>query len=376
MAANITSNLASWSATAASNQPDTSDTADIVADLQAIQAAVRRYTRNVATPMSSSSTVDLSTADGDYVSITGTTTITALGTVSAGMRFLLVFAGALTFTHNGTSLILPGATNITTAAGDVAWVESLGSGNWKCLFFASGSGYQPKDSELTALAGLTSAANKVPMFSGSGTASLIDFKDEDTMSSDSDTAVPSQQSAKAYADSKNIATQVTPSTSGNVLTSNGSAWVSSANSAVMSAQATTSGTSFTFGSIPSGVKQIIVSLDQVSLSGTDEVRIQLGTGGTPKTSGYTAGNASGSTGSGFGPDINTASDARSGLLILNLLDSSTNTWAGQGDCYASTGGNSRFAGSVSLSGVLDTIKLLTNGSNTFDGGKVGVTYYY
>jgi len=61
-----------------------------------------------------------------------------------------------------------------------------------------GVAIQAFDAELAAIAGLVSAANKFPMFTGAGTAGMIDFKDEDDMLSDSATAVPSQQSVKAY----------------------------------------------------------------------------------------------------------------------------------------------------------------------------------
>ena len=85
--------------------------------------------------IASATTTDIGAATGNYLDVTGTTTITGLGTVQAGTQRKVRFTGALTLTHNGTSLILPGAANITTASGDVADFVSLGSGNWRCTAY-------------------------------------------------------------------------------------------------------------------------------------------------------------------------------------------------------------------------------------------------
>lgn len=59
---------------------------------------------------------------------------------------------------------------------------------------------QGLDATLTALAGLATGANKIPYSTGTDTFGQLDFKDEDNMASDSATALPSQQSVKAYVD--------------------------------------------------------------------------------------------------------------------------------------------------------------------------------
>lgn len=86
--------------------------------------------------IASSTLTDIGAATGNYVTITGTTTITALGTAQAGAVRTCRFAAALTITHNATSLILPGGANITTAAGDVITFRSEGGGNWRLASYA------------------------------------------------------------------------------------------------------------------------------------------------------------------------------------------------------------------------------------------------
>lgn len=90
--------------------------------------------------IASAGTTDIGAATGNMVDITGTTTITALGTIQAGTRRKVRFTGILILTHNATSLILPTGTNIITAAGDIAEFISLGSGNWVCTGYQRANG--------------------------------------------------------------------------------------------------------------------------------------------------------------------------------------------------------------------------------------------
>ena len=90
--------------------------------------------------IASAGTINIGGAAGNYVHITGTTTITGGDSIQAGTERILVFDGILTFTHNATSWILPTGANITTAAGDVAVMRSEGSGNWRCILYQRKSG--------------------------------------------------------------------------------------------------------------------------------------------------------------------------------------------------------------------------------------------
>ncbi len=99
-------------------------------------------TRSIQTSstIASASTTNIGAVNAESISVSGTTTITAFDTVTAGIYRVLKFDGILTLTYNATSLILPGGASITTAAGDTAGFRSLGSGNWRCEFYQRASG--------------------------------------------------------------------------------------------------------------------------------------------------------------------------------------------------------------------------------------------
>jgi hypothetical protein len=119
----------------------------------------------------------ISLGEGGYFNITGTTTITDIdfATDKAGRVAWVKFADALTLTH-GAALILPGAANITTAAGDVACFVSEGTDVVRCTVYTKANG-QPV---VAPSAGSAVILGTISTASGSsanlGSLNLTDYK--------------------------------------------------------------------------------------------------------------------------------------------------------------------------------------------------------
>lgn len=95
----------------------------------------------MAGAVSSATTVNLGVTTGNTVVITGTTTITSLGTApQAGTTRTCIFTDVLILTHSA-SLVLFGATNITTVAGDRATFTATSAGIWELVGFFRQTGY-------------------------------------------------------------------------------------------------------------------------------------------------------------------------------------------------------------------------------------------
>lgn len=143
-------------------------------------------------------------------------------------------------------------------------------------------------------------------------------------------------------------------------------------------QATTSGSTIDFTSIPSWVKRITVMFSGMSTNGVAPIFLQIGDSGGVETTGYIS-RAAGWGGSGapfttgFGiVDAAVAAQDYSGQVILSLLSSTTNTWTSSGLFVANGGIGIQSAGGKSLSATLDRVRLLT--SDTFDAGVVNILY--
>jgi len=179
-------------------------------------------------------------------------------------------------------------------------------------------------------------------------------------------------------------------TNGQVLTSAGSGlptWATVSAGYTLGTPVLVSGSAaIEFTSLPAGIKNIIVTFYRVSFNpSSSEISIQLGnsggyvTGATQSQSirlrDPAAGPFSFST-STFSYNLisgGSSSDLFSGSVILTLVDSTNNYWAGQGS-LGSTVGSAIFlsTATINLSNTLTKLKIVTD--NSFDSGTLNIAY--
>ena len=141
-----------------------------------------------------------------------------------------------------------------------------------------------------------------------------------------------------------------------------------------------SGTSaVNFTSIPAGVRQVTVMLDELSMSGSDDLLIQLGDSGGIETSGYISrsiwSNASEST---SGMIVRSGANVRKWTGAMTFTRVHTTNRFVQTHTVVDPDQNEQRvgAGSKTLSGELTQLRVVPTGSNTFDNGSVSIAWSY
>lgn len=133
-----------------------------------------------------------------------------------------------------------------------------------------------------------------------------------------------------------------------------------------------------FTGIPSWAKRVTITFKEVSLSGTDQLLVQLGTSGSFATSGYVATSADTAAGvssstAGLIVRMNNAARVFSGQMTLTLIG--TNDWVGSHAGKIDTDRTVVGGGSIALGGTLTRLQVTVTGTNSFDGaGTINVQY--
>ena len=148
------------------------------------------------------------------------------------------------------------------------------------------------------------------------------------------------------------------------------------------AVASTSGTSIDFTSIPSWVKRITVMFSAVSVSGTDQIWIRLGSAGGFVTSSTYNGTcwsevpAIANFTTAFIVVVgNTAAGSWHGNIVFDNITS--NVWTMNGSLSGSSAATIRiFSGSLDVGAALTQLRIMPSGvgSNTFDAGSINILY--
>jgi len=337
--------------------------------------------------------------DGNAFDVTGTTTITTIGTQGIGSHITLHFDGALTFTHHATNLILPGAANITTAAGDIAVMYEYASADWRCVTYTKANGkpvtlQQTKGSDISSATSLTlgtdgnlfdvTGATTITSIATQGIGSYVTLHFDGALTFTHDSADLILPGAANITTAAGDIAVMYEYASGDwrcvsYTKASGAAVVAASSGFTLGTeQATTSGTSITFSSIPSGTKMIVIMFEGVSFTAQTNMDVTIGDSGGLETAGYLS-----ICGNYVGSDASTAEfvmkndsgalDAVSGNMILVLKDSSNFTWTsshgvryGHVDAFESSGG-----GHKSLSAELTQLAI---SGGTFDAGSINIMY--
>lgn len=153
------------------------------------------------------------------------------------------------------------------------------------------------------------------------------------------------------------------------------------------AVASTSGTAIDFTGIPSWVKRITVMFDGVSLSGSNNLLLQLGTSGGITSTNYsyftdswfssgTIGGSNSTTGSGFLlGDASLSTSAWNGHIVITNINS--NIWVASGVFSSAVVGSAylgQTSGRVSLSSALTRVRVAASGADTFTAGTINLLW--
>lgn len=155
----VPTTIADLSTSEASNSPPGSESIGTSADnyIRAL-AAILKNENARGSDITAATTITIPN-NGKYFVVTGNTTIAGINNNWNGRAVWLVFSGTPQLTHSA-SLILPGAANLTMAAGDAVCIANESTGVWRVLAYQKAAGWQaamPSASQAEMEAGTESA---------------------------------------------------------------------------------------------------------------------------------------------------------------------------------------------------------------------------
>ncbi len=364
----------------------------VLDDTTAVAARQTLIIDKVGAAVASAATLDLDSATGDAVEVSGSVTITAI-TLAAGVKKWCVFSGAPLLTASA-NLKCFGDYDIQLKAGDI------------CLFSGEASsvvrlGYHQRwtefGSDVVAAASLnfdqtngkifdiTGNTNIAGVTLGEGRERFVRFTGTPTLTHSSTFAMPGEADIEVQSGDRALfvggnaaaAVFVGAFQRGKIRPAILSTGIMSASS-LQTEVSTTSGTNIDFTGIPSGVKAIDIMLNGVQCGTTSELLIQLGDSGGIEATGYTGGYsgvATSTLSTGFKcNDGSNNQDTLYGAMRLTLQSSSDHTWACQSVFGTSIVGIRACGGIKSLSGELDRVRLTSRDGDTFAAGSMSIRY--